>query len=103
MIFNLDSKEGSDLFTKNNQGYLIYEWSRVETPAVFDYKVISDNISSNPSFVSHENIIHIFFIDGNQTLVHKKINKLFPEENHLQLISEDMESSITPAAYLRDH
>lgn len=103
MIFSFDSKEGVDLFTRNNQGYLIYEWSRISTPSFFDYKVISDTTACNPCFASHENIIHIYFINQNRCLVHKKINKLYPEDNYLYNISDSMECSFSPAAFIRDH
>jgi hypothetical protein len=78
MIFTINSEQGVDMFTKNNEHYLIYEWSRNPTSALFDYKVISDSISSNPSFICHNDIIHLYYIDRDGKLVHKKINRIQP-------------------------
>lgn len=79
MIFTINSEQGVDMFTKNSKDYLIYEWSRHPNSALFDCKVISNSISSNPSFICHNNIIHLYYIDCNAKLVHKKINRLQPE------------------------
>lgn len=74
MIQSLSSENGVDVFTKTSSGFLVYEWSRSPKLEEFEYRVVSENVGSNFCMTTSASLIHLYYIDKEGNLVHRRID-----------------------------
>ena len=87
---------GTDILTKNSQGYLIYEWARAPNMESFSYKVIAKDIARGPAISCSNGVINIYYANSNKELKHVQICQQTPLEKIEKVLVKNVNGAINP-------